>query len=146
MDVTTDERNVMTDKPYFELRLATFFDAAHRLLDEFYGTGTRLHGHTYHMVVAMRGDTLRDDGMVVDHYAVREIVYQTAKEFHDRCLNDFPAFQDLNTTPEVIAKHIWDLLASRLAEHGVRTLSVEIQEGPNAFVRYEAAIEDAAAA
>lgn len=136
----------MTGTGFFELRQATFFDAAHQLLDEFYGTGTRLHGHTYQMVVAMRGESLRDDGMVVDHYAVREIVYQTAKEFHDRCLNDFAAFQDLNTTPEVIAKHIWDLLASRLAEHGVQTLSVEISEGPNAHVRYEAVIEGSAAA
>jgi membrane protein DedA with SNARE-associated domain len=42
----------------FELSIATQFDAAHRLLDEVHKSGTRLHGHTYPVLVTFRGSAL----------------------------------------------------------------------------------------
>jgi 6-pyruvoyl-tetrahydropterin synthase len=63
-----------TTLPY-ELSVSTYFDAAHRLLHEHYRTGTRLHGHTYQVVVRMRGDRLYVHDMVFDHYAVRNIIH-----------------------------------------------------------------------
>ncbi|MGH9245886.1 MAG: 6-pyruvoyl trahydropterin synthase family protein [Acidimicrobiales bacterium] len=129
----------------FELTVSTFFDAAHRLLDEHYGTGTRLHGHTYNVVVSIRGTTLRGDGMVFDHYDVRGSVQRVRERLHDTYLNDVAALADVNTTPEVIAEYLWNELTSEITAEGIESMAVEVAESPTMRVRYEAPLDGAGA-
>jgi 6-pyruvoyltetrahydropterin/6-carboxytetrahydropterin synthase len=126
----------------FELTVSTSFDAAHRLLAEHYGTGTRLHGHTYNVVVTMQGNELREDGMLFNHYDVRAAIQRVIAGVHDRYLNEVSELQGLNSTPEVIAQYLWAKLEPDMATAGVARLSVEVAESATTKARYEAAVGD----
>jgi 6-pyruvoyltetrahydropterin/6-carboxytetrahydropterin synthase len=125
----------------FGLIVSSSFDAAHKLLDPRYGSGTNLHGHTYKVLVSMHGDELRSEGMLFDHYVVRETINQVVGKLHDSYLNDVPELRDLNTTPEVIARYLWQRLASQLSEHGVRSMWVEIAESATTSARFGGALD-----
>ena len=55
-----------------EISQKFFFDAAHRLLREIETEGSRrIHGHTYHAEVAVRGEPNPTTGMVMDLGLIR---------------------------------------------------------------------------
>jgi 6-pyruvoyltetrahydropterin/6-carboxytetrahydropterin synthase len=122
----------------WELRFGTHFDAAHRLLDELYKTGTRLHGHTYPVTVTLRGSSLLDHGMLVNHYTVRDAIQRVVGRLHDTYLNDHPELRELNTTPEVITEFLWRALREELDDARIESMAVEVGEGPTQSVRFEA--------
>lgn len=56
----------------FEICQRFYFDAAHRLKREIEAEGSRrIHGHTYHAEVAMRGFVNSETGMVMDIGLIR---------------------------------------------------------------------------
>jgi 6-pyruvoyltetrahydropterin/6-carboxytetrahydropterin synthase len=122
----------------WEFKFGTHFDAAHRLLDELYKTGTRLHGHTYAVNVTLRGTSLLDHGMVVNHYTAREAILGVVGSLHDTYLNDHPDLSDVNTTPEVIAQFLWRGLREALDDHPIESMAVEVGESPTVSVTFEA--------
>jgi 6-pyruvoyltetrahydropterin/6-carboxytetrahydropterin synthase len=125
----------------FELSFATQFDAAHRLLDELYKSGTRLHGHTYPVVVTLRGSALLDHGMLLNHYSAREAIARAIGELHDTCLNDHPELGSVNTTPEVLAYFLWRQLSRELEGSGIEELAVEVGELPSQHARFDAPLD-----
>ncbi len=53
--------------PYYEISQRFFFDAAHTLKRQVEAAGSaRVHGHTYHAEIALRGHVHAASGMVVD--------------------------------------------------------------------------------
>ncbi len=55
-----------------EISQKFYFDAAHRLLRDIEAEGSRrIHGHTYHAEVAVRGNTDPATGMVMDLGLIR---------------------------------------------------------------------------
>ncbi len=55
-----------------EISQRFYFDAAHRLLREVEAEGSRrIHGHTYHAEVSVRGETNPSTGMVMDLGLIR---------------------------------------------------------------------------
>jgi 6-pyruvoyltetrahydropterin/6-carboxytetrahydropterin synthase len=59
----------------YEISQRFFFDAAHTLRREIEAEGSRrVHGHTYHAEVTVRGEPQGDTGMVLDLGHVRRAV------------------------------------------------------------------------
>lgn len=118
----------------FEVSISGWFAAAHqlRLLD---GSLETLHGHNWRVVVTYRGPSLDDMGVLVDFTVVKPRLERLLAGFHDKNLNDHPAFAELNPSAENVAVVVAREMKSGLAP-SVSLYSVEIEEAPGCIARY----------
>ncbi|AHY47403.1 6-pyruvoyl-tetrahydropterin synthase [Rubrobacter radiotolerans] len=120
----------------YEVLVAESFEAAHRLVGDF-GPATRVHGHTYRVEVAVRGERLGDDGTLYDLGKLGENVKGLAAELHYRNLDEVEGLAGKNTTAEAVADFVWERLAKTLAGSGLSSLTVRVWENPNACAARE---------
>jgi 6-pyruvoyl-tetrahydropterin synthase len=87
---------------------------AHSLRGEVFGPAQRLHGATYVVDVTFRRATLDADNIVVDIGRAAAELRALMAELSYHNLDEEPAFADMNTTTEVLARVIADRLAERV--------------------------------
>ena len=93
----------------------------------------------------LRGEALDDDGILVDIGRASQVLQAVLADLSYRNLDDEPAFSGRNTTTEVLARHVADLLAERLAGGAlgsarvghVRGITVTLHESHVAWASYE---------
>ena len=88
---------------------------AHSFRGEVFGPAQALHGATFVVDATFRGEELDDDGILVDIGAAAAALKEVVGALSYRNLDDEPAFAGTNTTTEVLARHVADRLAERLA-------------------------------
>ena len=112
---------------------------AHSLKGEVFGPARALHGATYVVDATFRGDSLDDDGILVDIARVAEELRGVVAGLTHRNLDDLPELAGRNTTTEVLAQHVADLLAERVGAFapGVTSLEVTLHESHVAWASYE---------
>jgi 6-pyruvoyltetrahydropterin/6-carboxytetrahydropterin synthase len=116
----------------YEVGVVAQFEAAHRLVGDF-GPATRMHGHTYRVEVVVRGERLRDDGVLFDIGRLRESIDALMATMHLRDLADVPGLAGINTTAEAVANYCWSTLETDLRGHGLVALLVRVWESPLAW-------------
>ena len=85
------------------------FEAAHRLPNVPEGHKCeRLHGHSFHVRVAVSGDPGEHSGWVMDFGDVKAAFAPLHEQLDHRYLNDIEGLE--NPTSEVIARWIWERL------------------------------------
>ena len=73
------------------------------------------HGHNYIVFVTVRGEINQQTGEVIDINFLDTLVNTKIVERFDHChLNRDPAFRNVVTTGENVAKFIWDELAGEI--------------------------------
>ncbi len=116
---------------------------AHSFRGEVFGPAQRLHGATFVVDATFRGESLDDDGILVDIGRATEVLRAVVGELSYRNLDDEPAFAGTNTTTEVLARHVADRLAEELAAGAlgsaarVTGLVVTLHESHVAWASYE---------
>lgn len=116
---------------------------AHSLQGEVFGPAQRRHGATFVVDATFRGDTLNDDGILVDIGRAAEELHRAVADLTYRDLDDEPVFAGTNTTTEVLARHLADHLAERVRAGAlgpsprVINIVVTLQESPVAWASYE---------
>jgi 6-pyruvoyl-tetrahydropterin synthase len=119
---------------------------AHSFHGEVFGPAQRLHGATFVVDATFRGEDLEDSGVLVDIGRAAEELHSVLAELTYRNLDDEPAFADTNTTTEVLARHVADLLAERIRAGalgkgaGATELVVTLHESHVAWASYERAL------
>ena len=119
---------------------------AHSLHGEVFGPAQRLHGATFVVDATFRGEDLDDSGILVDIGRAAEELHAVLADLTYRNLDDEPAFADTNTTTEVLARHVADLLAERIrggalsGGAGATELVVTLHESHVAWASYERAL------
>ncbi len=74
------------------------------------------HGHNYTVFVTVRGEINQQTGEVTDiDYLDALVNTKIVERFDHRHLNHDPAFYDVVTTGENVAKFIWDELAGEIS-------------------------------
>src|SRR5947209_6655745 len=121
----------------YEIGVTGQFEAAHSLTGDF-GPATRLHGHTYRLEVAVRGERLDGDGALYDIGKLRRLVDDLARSLNYQNLNELPELANMNTTAEVVAQYCWGRLAQELGGQGLASLLVRVWESPQVY----AALDD----
>ena len=123
---------------------------AHSLRGEVFGPAQRLHGATYVVDVEFRRPDLDADGIVVDIGRATEELRKIMSGLSYRNLDEEPAFANLNTTTEFLARVVFDRIVAALARgdlgDGARTLDsvrVTLHESHVASASYEGRIRDA---
>jgi 6-pyruvoyltetrahydropterin/6-carboxytetrahydropterin synthase len=121
----------------FEVGVVATFESAHRLRGDF-GPATRLHGHTYRLEVAVRGERLSEDGTLVDIALLRGAVDEVVASLHLRDLDEVPGLAGRNTTAERVAEHVAVEVGRRLADAaGCTGLGVRLWESPHAYAAHD---------
>lgn len=120
----------------YEVGVSARFEAAHSLRGDF-GRATRLHGHTYRVVVSAAGPELRGDGSLCDISRLQAAVDELASCLHYRNLAEVDELGDLNTTAEVLARHFFDRVAAALAGQAVEWVKVRLWESPDTYAGYQ---------
>jgi 6-pyruvoyl-tetrahydropterin synthase len=87
---------------------------AHSLRGEVFGPAQRLHGATYVVDVTFRRATLDADNIVVDIGRAADELHAVMAELNYHNLDEEPAFADMNTSTEVLARVVADRLAERV--------------------------------
>lgn len=116
---------------------------AHSLRGEVFGPAQRLHGATYVVDATFRGESLDDDGILVDIALAAEELRGVLAGLTHRNLDEVPDLAGSNTTTEALARHVADRLAERVGEGalgpapGVTGLAVTLHESPVAWASFE---------
>jgi 6-pyruvoyltetrahydropterin/6-carboxytetrahydropterin synthase len=106
----------------FEISQRFFFDAAHTLQREIEAEGSRrVHGHTYHAEVFVRGEPVGTSGMVMDLGYIRREVNELRDKLDHHFLDEVPGLGP--ATLENLCSFIWNNLAPRIA--GLSGVTVE---------------------
>ena len=122
---------------------------AHSLKGEVFGPAQNLHGATYTVDLEFRRAELDANGIVIDIGLAIDFLHQVLQPLNYQNLDELPAFQGINTTTEVIARHIFDRMRDHLAAspgvtlgpEGLQSMTVTLTESPNAWAAYEGVLE-----
>lgn len=116
---------------------------AHSLRGEVFGPAQRLHGATYVVDATFRGESVDDDGILVDIGRATEELRRVVADLSYRNLDNEPVFEGVNSTTEVLAKHLADRLAQQVRAGAlgdparVSSIVVTLHESHVAWASYE---------
>jgi len=118
---------------------------AHSFRGEVFGPAQALHGATFVVDVAFYREALTEDGIVVDIGRAHDALKATLVPLNYSNLDDNPAFAQVNSTTEVLCKHIFDAMAGAAksgalgpGSEGIGRIKVTLGESHVARAWYEA--------
>jgi 6-pyruvoyltetrahydropterin/6-carboxytetrahydropterin synthase len=120
---------------------------AHSLKGDVFGPAQRLHGATYVVDAEFRRGVLDANGIVVDIGQASRVLHMVLERFAYRNLDEDASFAGRNTTTEVLAREVFNGLASALArgEFGadarIESIRVTLSESHVASASYEGALD-----
>ncbi|MFM8900068.1 MAG: 6-pyruvoyl trahydropterin synthase family protein [Burkholderiales bacterium] len=96
-----------------ELSQRFYFESAHTLRRKVEAEGSRrIHGHTYHAEVFLRGEVNPDTGMLVDLAEVRAAIAQVREQLDHHLLDEVQGLGP--ATLENLCRFIFEQLAAQL--------------------------------
>jgi 6-pyruvoyltetrahydropterin/6-carboxytetrahydropterin synthase len=119
----------------YELKIISQFAAAHQLR-EFHGKCEQLHGHNWKIEVYVKGESLGEDGLLIDFNVIKENTKKALQELDHKFLNDLSFFNKINPSSENIARYIYDYLSNRLNDQKVWVSRVAAWESDTACAAY----------
>ncbi len=117
----------------FDITVKDHIASAHQL-HGYDGPCASLHGHTWHIEAVISGDKLNAIGLVVDFKDLKKQLKSVLGPLDHVCLNDLPAFKDMNPSTENLAKVIYHELKSKVLPFTLK--HVRVWESENASVIY----------
>lgn len=117
----------------YELSIKGDIASAH-FLRGYQGKCKDLHGHTWKIEVVIASDQLDEIGMVADFAILKKQLKEFLMSIDHVCLNDLPAFKQVNPTTENIAKHIYVHFSKDIKPLKIK--QVEVWESDLASVVY----------
>jgi 6-pyruvoyl-tetrahydropterin synthase len=131
----------------FSVTVRDHMMVAHSLRGEVFGPAQRLHGATFVVDATFRRAELDADQLVVDIGRAAAQLAEVVGELSYRNLDEEPAFAGMNTSTEVLARHIADRLADRVragalgqGATGLSAIAVTLHESHVAWACYERAL------
>ena len=127
----------------FSVTVRDHMMVAHSLRGDVFGPAQRLHGATFVVDATFRGPDLDADGILVDIGRATEELRSILADLNYRNLDEVEAFTGINTTTEVLARHVAERLADRVRDGGIGTsgtveaLVVTLHESPTAWASCE---------
>ncbi len=118
---------------------------AHSLPRPVFGPAQGMHGATFVVDAAFFTRDVDEDGLAVDIGAATTVLSEVLKPLNYQNLDELSVFKGKVSTTEVIAKHIFDQLATAVADkrlgpgsHRICRLKVTLHESHAARGWYEA--------
>jgi len=124
----------------YELNKDFQFAAAHYVPSAKAGKCQQVHGHTYFANITVAGNELDESGFLVNFSTIKQLIHDrfdhTLLNEHTDCFND--ENPNLFPTTEVVARTIYDIIASYLAstENKPMCIQVFLRETPTSYCLY----------
>ena len=119
----------------YELKIISHLAAAHQLR-EIGGKCERLHGHNWKIEVYVTGETLGEDGLLIDFKFIKKATEKVLHELDHRFLNELEHFKKINPSSENIARYIYEAVSQDLNNKKVRVNRVTAWESDSACATY----------
>jgi len=119
----------------YELKIVSQVAAAHQLR-EFQGKCEQLHGHNWKIEVYVTGDTLGEDGLLIDFGLIKKDTKKVLDELDHKFLNELEPFKKENPSSENIARYIYESLSHTLNNGAIRVSKVTAWESDTACAAY----------
>ena len=127
----------------FSVTVRDHMMVAHSFRGDVFGPAQRLHGATFVVDATFRGQDLDDNGILVDIGRATEELRGLLSDLDYRNLDEVEEFAGMNTTTEVLARHVAQRLADRVRSGAVgpaasvEALVVILHESPTAWASCE---------
>jgi 6-pyruvoyltetrahydropterin/6-carboxytetrahydropterin synthase len=113
------------------------FAAAHAIRGHTRGC-QNLHGHNYRVRVYLSAERLDELGMVLDFADLKTLMQDILGPFDHRVINEIAPFDVVNTTAELLSKHVFEQVEARLgSQERVTVGRVEVWENETSCAVYE---------
>ncbi len=120
----------------FRLTVRDSFASAHQLR-KYKGQCERLHGHNWRVEVAVEGNELNDQGLLLDFKDIKGALSFILNGLDHTFLNELPYFQGRNPTSENLAFFIFKEMEETLRIYpGIRVKEVTVWESEKARATY----------
>jgi 6-pyruvoyltetrahydropterin/6-carboxytetrahydropterin synthase len=119
----------------YELKIVSQVAAAHQLR-EFQGKCEQLHGHNWKIEVYVAGDTLGEDGLLLDFGLIKKETKKVLEALDHKFLNELEPFKEENPSSENIARYIYKSLSQTLNHDAIRVSKVTAWESDTACATY----------
>src|SRR5262245_8074780 len=120
---------------------------AHSLRGAVFGPAQKLHGATYVVDVEFRRTNLDADGIVIDLGRAATALRDVLGALNYRNLDDEPAFANVNSTTEVLARVIFDRLVAAISRgdlgaggSAIESIRVTLHESHVAAASFESRV------
>ena len=117
----------------FEIEVGHQFSAAHAV--SIGGVMEEIHGHNWVVRVAIRGESLDSEDLLVDFHAIEAVLKASLFPFEGRTMNGIPPFDRLMPTAERLAELVGSQVGQGLAE-GCSIAWVSVEEAPGCIARW----------
>ena len=119
----------------YELKIVSQVAAAHQLR-EFQGKCEQLHGQNWKIEVYVTGDTLGEDGLLIDFGLIKKDTKKVLGELDHKFLNELEPFKKENPSSENIARYIYESISHTLNNDAIRISKVSAWESDTACATY----------
>ncbi len=119
----------------YEVTIRKSFSAAH-LLREIGGKCETLHGHNFSVEVSIAGESLDDEGLLIDFRLLKRWTDEVLEGLDHKYLNELECFSGLNPSSENVARYLHERLSERTEQTHLRLSRVTVWESENARVSY----------
>ena len=119
----------------YELKITSQFAAAHQLR-EIRGGCENLHGHNWKIEVCVQGNTLGNDGLLIDFRVVKGETKRVIDKLDHKFLNELASFENTEPSSENIARHIFESISRNLKIQGVKVSKVTAWESDSACASF----------
>lgn len=120
----------------YTLRVSKDFVAQHYLTVPDCGPENEWHSHHFELEVLLEGDTLNENGYLIDIVELEEILNDLVERYRDATLNDLPEFEGINPSIEHFSRIVCESIDDEIPTHNLDTLSVRIWENDEAWAGY----------
>ena len=117
----------------FRVSVSTSFNATHAVTTR--GVEEIPHSHDWNVVVSLEGESLDEDGLLIDFLEIERMLEDTIKPLRDSNLNTTATLGSENPSAERVAVYIGDAMREQVNE-SVRIQSVTVTEAPNCQATY----------
>jgi 6-pyruvoyltetrahydropterin/6-carboxytetrahydropterin synthase len=128
---------ILAEERMFTIAVTREFCAAHAIVIA--GVREPLHGHNFRVTATLEGPTLDAEGLLCDFHVVERELDAIIAPWHNRNLQESPAFATLNPSAEVVAMVIGQSLARAIKGRvptSVRVASVSVTEAPGCIATW----------
>lgn len=119
----------------FTITVETSFLASHQLVFKD-GTQEDAHEHNWAVKVAVCGEKLNEDGLVMDFCVLKEKIQAIVAEFEGNKLENVDCFSANNASAENVARYIFETIKPQL-NTAVKMGYVEVAEAAGCRAKYE---------
>jgi 6-pyruvoyltetrahydropterin/6-carboxytetrahydropterin synthase len=122
----------------YTIALRRDFVAKHFPTGRGLGREDEKHPHSYTLELVLEGNSLDEDGYLVDLVKVDANLEVILSQYRNQTLNDLPEFQKLNPSIENLCRLVCEKTARLIKEDNVRTITVRVWEDGSAWASYRA--------